>query len=202
MLIRTKYGVDKDGAGETSITDDAAFVSEVKNWLVVDFDSDDALIKSLIAAAIAYLDGSNGKTKRTLIYSEWNYIRDCFPKSAIRVPLPPSASVVNVKYRDTAGVEQTLVEGTDYRVNSLGAENFRARIVPLKTWPSVEPGGDAVKVIYLAGYGQKPSDLPENIKLVIKVIVAEWYTNRDMRGEVPTSPAFKGLMSQIKLMEI
>lgn len=209
MLIRTKYGVDSAGENAAAVTDDTAFLAEVKDWLGVDYDADDALIKSLIAAAIGYLDGNTGIANRTLITSEWNYILDQFPTSgsaltgcAVTVPLPPSASIVSVSYRDADGIEQTLVENTDYRVNRLGAANFRAQIMPLKSWPAVDSGGDAVKVVYLAGYGQTPTLLPENIKLVIKVIITEWFENRTPRGEAPESPAFKGLLNNLRHLEL
>lgn len=202
MLIRTKYGVDADGDNAAAISADVAFLGEVKEWLQVDLAADDSLIASLISAAFAYLDGNTGMLNRTLLYSEWNYVIDCFPVGAITVPLPPSASVVSLTYRDSAGTTQTLVEDTDFRVNRLGAQNYRAQLVALNGWPTADIGGDAVKVVYMAGYAQTPTALPENIKLVIKTIVAEWYENRTPRGEMPNSPAFEGLLHNARFMEI
>lgn len=202
MLIRTNYGVDGNGQTPTAIAADAAFLVEVKSWLHVEHAEDDSLITSLIVAAIAYLDGNTGQANRTLINSEWTYTLDCFPSGEIELPLPPSVSATVVTYRDTSGAEQTLVADTDYRVNRLNAENTTARIVPLNGWPGTDANGDAVKIVYLAGYGQTPSALPEHFKLVIKAIVAGWYADRTPRGEVPDSPAFKGLMNNIRFLQI
>ncbi|MBL4837376.1 MAG: hypothetical protein JKY34_07340 [Kordiimonadaceae bacterium] len=202
MLNRTKYGVDVDGFNDAPLSDDTAFLDEVKDFIQVDYAGDDTLIYKLYLTALAYLDGNAGIANRSLIYSVWDYTLACFPCDEITLPLSPTVKVLAVSYRDTDGNTQQLVEGTDCRVNRLGAQNHRAQIVPLTSWPSVERGGDAVTISYVAGYSQTPSGLPETVKTVIKCLVAEWHTNRTPNGAIPESPAFTGLLSSIRFTEI
>lgn len=194
MINRTQYAVGVKPSA------DADFFTELKNHVnAQDFAGDDATLKDLIDGVFYLLDGPRGKCNRTLLTSTYEYVCDRFPFKNIEVSFPPIQSISSVTYRDTEGAEQTLVAGTDYRVNALGAENRRAVIVPLNGWPSVDVGGDAIKVTFTAGYQDLPSQLPPNIKQLVKIIVAHQY--RDREGDVPAGDAFEGLLGSVKFYE-
>ena len=56
------------------------------------------------------------------------------------------------------------------------------RIMPAvdKEWPTVrESTFDAVTVTYVAGYGDAGSDVPANVLLAVKILVAHWYRLRE-----------------------
>lgn len=85
-----------------------------------------------------------------------------------RAPLKATAGITHVKYLDTAGTQQTLVENTGYNVISRGG---RAVIVPVygTSWPSVRDWTNAggqypLEVRFIAGYGTAPSKVPARFR--------------------------------------
>src|SRR5512146_1246716 len=115
-------------------------VDEAKAHLRVDSNDDNDYISSLITTAREHLEESYGlallEQTRCLKFDEFplSYnktaiqwpswyrsagLRRTQPRSQIiYLPRPPLTSVVEVAYVDADGVEQTLVEGTDYQVDS------------------------------------------------------------------------------------
>lgn len=113
------------------------------------------------------------------ITQTWKQYLDCFPSDIIRLRKDPIQSVTSIKYIDTDGVQQTLVEGTDYQVDTVSTP---PRIIPEPgiTWPSVEYGRmNAVEIEYIAGYGDTEADVPWPIKKAILMLVGHYYENRE-----------------------
>jgi uncharacterized phiE125 gp8 family phage protein len=92
------------------------------------------------------------------------------------LPRAPVREVVSVVYVDDAGSEQTLVEGTDYRVTL--AEDEPARVFPIGGWPAVKwDGADRIFVRYLAGYGDTPDQVPPRIRAAVLMLARFWFDN-------------------------
>jgi uncharacterized phiE125 gp8 family phage protein len=137
---------------------------------------DDSLVTSLIKAARQHIDGKDGLLSRALITQTWELQLDVFPTSEIRLPLPPLQSVSSVKYDDIAGVEQTVATA-DYVVDTVTPPGW---VIPVtgKSWPATLETPNAVRVRYLAGYGNA-SAVPEPIKAAMKLLIGHWYENRE-----------------------
>ncbi|WP_337177664.1 head-tail connector protein [Paludisphaera sp.] len=92
-----------------------------------------------------------------------------------RLPRADVTEIVSVGYLDRSGVAQAI-DPALYR-SDLGAPGrlFRPSGV---AWPS----GESLSVRYVAGYGG-PEDVPADAKLIICILVAEWYGRREMTAQ-------------------
>jgi uncharacterized phiE125 gp8 family phage protein len=147
--------------------------TEAKAQLRITHSDEDTIIDGLITAARHY---SENYCQRVFITQTWDLFLDCFP-AEIEIPFPPLQSVTHIKYIDTDGNEQTL-SASNYTVDS---SSFIGRIVPAygESWPSIRYVPNAVNVRFVAGYGDAASDVPETIKLAMKMLIAHWYENRE-----------------------
>lgn len=148
-------------------------VAEVKTMLGITTDADDALLAAFIEATVGTIDAaSGGWLQRALAPQTWEFCLDCFPATGIALPFPPVTEVTSVKYDDTAGAEQTLVEGNDYRVLGLG-QHGKTSLVPAygASWPSATAGAESVRIRYVCGYAT--ADMPQAIKSAIALGVKQ-----------------------------
>ena len=147
------------------------------------------VIQAARNAAEGFLDGACGVLGRALLTQTWKLHLDGFPcggryapgkgyvdKGAILLPLPPLQSVSSITYVDTAGATQTLA-GSVYQV--VNRQRVRSMIVEAygQSWPSTRDVPQSVTVQFVAGYGAA-SDVPEDIKRVIRAMVVDFYDNR------------------------
>jgi uncharacterized phiE125 gp8 family phage protein len=111
-------------------------------------------------------------TGRAFITQTWRLTLDAFTP-AIKLPMPPLASVESVKFYDVDGVLQTL-SPLDYIVDSASEPGY---VVPApgKQWPATQSRINAVEIQYVCGYGQSESDIPSEIKGYILGRVAEHF---------------------------
>jgi len=137
---------------------------------------DDSLVTSLIKAARQHIDGKDGLLSRALITQTWELQLDEFPVSEIRIPLPPLQSVSSVKYNDLAGIEQTVLS-TDYVVDTVTPPGW-VLLVTGKSWPETMETPNAVRVRFVAGYGDAAA-VPEPIKAAMKLLIGHLYENRE-----------------------
>lgn len=160
---------------------------EAKEMCREDTDEHDAYITRLIRAATLHLDGYTGILGRALLSQTWEVNLCSWERPYIRLPLSPidaAAPIEFVHYYDTNNVVQTL-PNTNYYVFSDG-------ISPYLRWTSdayLPPLGkvreNLVTVRFKAGYGTA-ANVPENIKLIISMLVSHWFNNREpvVRGLV------------------
>ena len=114
-------------------------------------------------------------TLHALVTQTWELVLDGFPTGGIVVPMPPLQSVTTIKYIDTDGVEQTL----NALLYSVDTDTIPGLITPVydETWPTdVRDQVNAVRVRFVAGFGDA-SDVPEDIKSWIKIMVGTMYDN-------------------------
>lgn len=132
---------------------------------------EDSLLTRLIRSARERAEHITG---RAFITQTWGVVLDTFP-DAIELPITPASAVTSVKYLDVNNVEQTL-NPADYVLDNFG---LTAYIVPAygKTWPSIYPEINAVRVQYTAGYGNAAA-VPECVKDWMYLIVEDAYRNR------------------------
>lgn len=152
----------------------AVSLDELKDH-VHELSSDfDTLLTTTLEAAIKYVEGVLG---RSLVTQTWQLSLDRFPGRKIRLPMGPVASVTSIKYTPTNDTEQTYAS-SNYTVWT--ADDSLSLKVG-SSWPGVivEPGG--ITITYVAG--QAVEDVPEELKLLVKLLAAHWYRHPEAATE-------------------
>lgn len=160
---------------------------------------DDAYMTDLIASATARLDGADGILGRALLTQTWEMRLDRFsplPAPAfivasnvlagvagnatgrIRIPLPPLVSITSVKYVDVDGTTVQTLDPSLYQVVKQGTR--AAFIEPAfgKSWPAHALISDAVRIVFVAGYGDGAA-IPAPLKHAARILIKHWYDVRE-----------------------
>jgi len=158
-------------------TVEPVLLGEAKDHLLVSHTDDDALIQRIIKQARRYVEKF---TKRQLITATYTLTLDDFPRSAERtlyLPVAPLGAVISIGYVDADGDSQTMDSGL-YRVDD---QSTIARITPEydKDWPDTRKVMNAVTVTFTAGYGDSGSDVPEDLRGTIFLLLGHYYESRD-----------------------
>lgn len=137
--------------------------------------------------ALALIEGPRG-CGICLLTQTWRLSLDCFP-STIVIPMGPVQSVASVKYVDQSGDEQTL----DPALYLLDKEQDPAVVVPAygKTWPTPRAQPGAVRITFVAGFGDEATDVPPDLMRALKVILRSLY---DGDGSIP--PAAQAILNR------
>jgi uncharacterized phiE125 gp8 family phage protein len=158
-------------------------LEEAKAHLRVEHDDDNDYIEALVETATNTIDGPAGWLGRALITQTLEWRGDEFGSCDIRLPYPPIAAIVSVKYDDSDGVEQT-VSSADYRL--VGQSSLpRLALTYGSTWPATRWQNEAVRVRYTAGYGDASDDVPAPIRHAVLLMVSELYENREPTTDRP-----------------
>lgn len=146
---------------------------EVKAQCRVTGSADDWLIAGMVKAVRQSLEGRDGWLGLALVTQTWDYKLNEFPAGSIDLPLPPLASVISVAYRDEDGAPQTFSSGS-YTVTGVGLPGGGAiALAEGESWPATDGTAECVTVRFVAGLAQ--ADVPEAIKLGIKLLVEDQY---------------------------
>lgn len=121
-------------------------LQEAKEHLRVTGESEDHYIEGLISAARMFVEHELDETFRSVTY---DYYLDEFPSDDIVMPEPPLISVTHVKYYDQDNTLQTLVEDTDYRVDT---NSLPGVIEVIDSWPYTYDRTSAVNIRFVSGY--------------------------------------------------
>ena len=108
-------------------------VAELKDHirLLGDDGSQDYLLNQLIGGATAMFER---ETSRALVQRTLRYHLDRFPHGVVYLPKPPAIEVLNIKYIDQAGSQQTL--DPDRYIADVA--HVPARIQAVGHWPAVK----------------------------------------------------------------
>lgn len=173
-------------------------LQEAKLHLKVQHSLDDSLITGLISAVRLAAEHA---CERTMLLTTWELTLDNFP-AALELRYPVVQSITSVKFDDTNGVEQVL-HPDDYR---LDAASLPGWLVPSygKTWPATRCQVNAVRVRYVAGYGADAADVPENVKLWMKLHIGHYYKNREasVDGTINALPFLDSLLDPERVWSI
>lgn len=153
-------------------------VAEVRDHLRADPSEPDTYMASLIT--VARIDAEN-RLQRTLIDTQWRVTLDSFPPE-IQLPMPRILSVDEVRYVDTAGVEQVILPA-NYALDNIREPGW---LVPTfgQDWPGTRDQINAVRVTYRAGYAtgtdaQKRAAVPMPIKQWMLLCIGQLYELRE-----------------------
>lgn len=152
----------------TAVATEPVTLAEARLQCKIDSDdiTHDAVLTALITAAREFAEHYTGRALATVTLEA---ALDEFPRcdGALKLPMPPVASITSIKYTDTAGVEQTLA-GANYALSTYGT----SRTVSLtygNSWPSTQDVADAVRVRFVAGYASLPKAVKAALLLHIEI---------------------------------
>ncbi len=151
---------------------------EAKLHLRVDGSDDDGLINELIKSARIFCEGYQN---RAFITQTITLRMDKFTNPIV-LPKPPLIAVASIKYLDVDGAQQTV--GTGLYDVDITSEPGLVVLGYQDSWPVIRSVHHSVEVIYTAGYGAAASDVPENVKTGIKLLVGHLYEHREEASEV------------------
>lgn len=142
--------------------------SDDENWLISDY----------VAASQAAVESVTG---RALTRQRWRLSLLQFPSGlkAIEIPRPPLISIETFTYINELGVVQSLVEKTDYYLDS---DAEPARIYPAATgWPNTHSyQRPAVVVEYTCGHEVSGRPMPPWAAQVVRTLIGYCYENREL----------------------
>jgi len=154
-------------------------VKELKDYLKLDYTTDDALLTALICSARQWAEKYTSRSFicRTLKAHFENH------SEKVRLPYAPIYSVTTVT-RVRENQSSTLTLNSDYYVNgvadkyltlsSLGFGNVPPGVSPLDNLQSWN-----LEVTFVAGYGYSASDIPSGIRHGVLRLAGYLYENRN-----------------------
>lgn len=149
-------------------------LAEARLHLRMDADNtvDDGLIQALITSAREMAEHETG---RSLMAQTLELAFDEFPEFAIKLARPPVMSMVSITYIDTLGVSTVLSP----LLYSLDAINTPGYVMPAQgtSWPWAMDTANAVRVRYIAGYGDATA-VPKSIKQWMLLNIGTMYEHR------------------------
>ena len=172
-------------------------LAEAKQHLRVDYDDDDALIATQIAAARGWIE------KELNISMVQRTYRAYLPQFAdeINLPRPPFASLTSVQYwSDESPQALTTVAGL-YEADLRQGRLLRAYG---EVYPSTAPRHDAVQITFVAGYApdsnspiNHAANVPAELRAALLLILGDLYENRESSTpiKIEQMPTVKLLMN-------
>lgn len=158
-------------------------LAEAKLAARVDSTGFDALIPGLISTARRFAEQ---QLSRSIITQTWERVLDAFPANELELGWPNVQGIVSLSYVDTTGATANL----DPSLYVLDAETLPGWVLPADgtSWPDTYDTVNAVRVRFLAGYGDGIDSVPEEIKTWIKAHVALWLRQVEAASDKPMTP--------------
>lgn len=186
----------------TTVADAALPLQALKNQLRLGtgFGEDslqDALLASVLRAAIAAIEGRIGKAllqrRFTLRIEDWKAL-DEQP-----LPLAPVSEVISVALVDKGGVE-TLVDATRWR---LIRDTHRPRLAAVGLLLPTVPSDGHVEIVLDAGFGLDWAAMPTDLAQAVLFLAATYYEDRhDTGAEVGLPHPVQALIERWRTVRI
>jgi uncharacterized phiE125 gp8 family phage protein len=159
-------------------------VAELKKNQRIFSTAEDDLFLDAILSAYYDLDGRYGWLNRSILTQTWALYLPAL-EDGMELPLSPVQSITSITYRDTDNAEQTLA-ATEYDV-TLHELVPRVTRAYGKTWPSTYSRPDAVKITYVAGWGNGAAvrEKAEGIRRGMILLGGHYYQNREQTYKEP-----------------
>lgn len=160
---------------KTAATYEPITRAEAKLHCRVTHTAEDTYIDNLITMARRQVEHD---TDRALITQTWYLYLDRFPANdRIELPRAPLQSITSLKYTDS-GNTQTTWSASNYIAHTQATPG--ELVLAYNTvWPSVtlKPASPIV-IEYVAGFGDGASDVPEEYRQAMLLLIGHWYENR------------------------
>lgn len=153
-------------------------LSEVKLHCYIDGTTFDSMLNVLIQTARIWVEQY---CINSIITQSWRVTYDYHDategfwmgKRKFLLPQQPVQSIATVTTYDSEN-SPTVFDASNYRLSGdrlVLNDNFY--------WPSNLRLFDALQVDFVAGFGSQASDVPPNITLAMKMLIACWFENRE-----------------------
>lgn len=148
---------------------------------------DDTALQAYLDAAVAFLDGRDGRLGRCMINQIWLFdVEEWCPEVALPFP---DVSAVTVRYFDADDVEQTVAPD-QYLLSGGTAPSIRfvsGFAAPALAIDRIRP----IVIEMTVGFGATADNVPAPLRHAIRMLVGHWFVNREAvaegaaPGEVP-----------------
>lgn len=149
-------------------------LAEMRDHLRVTSVDEDAYIERLIAAAVSHVDG-DGDLGRAMITQTWAQWAPQSPGD-VRLLMGPFQSLAAVEYYNASG-SLLAADVADFETRLYG-DFVICRPKENREWPTADDRPDAIKISYVAGFGDTSASVPEGIRHAIMLLASHWYDNR------------------------
>ena len=175
---------------------------EAKAHLRVDFSDEDDYIDTLIVSARRYCEAYCNRVFITQTWrqnlSEW--------VNPIQLKVNPVISVTSLKYYDTDEAQQTITDNANNYQKDLNSDVAKIYEGLVNTFPAIGSTINPIEIITVCGYGAA-SDVPDDIKHAIKLMVSWMYENREgvnvplnnQASDIPLPTAVKYLLTRYRI---
>jgi uncharacterized phiE125 gp8 family phage protein len=155
-------------------------LAEAKAHLRIDDDAEDALVTALIAAARRQVEAMTGLA---LITQSWSFFADDWPaKGEFALPLHPLIAVEELKLHGEEG-DPAVIDPAHYYVD--GWARPARLILRERDWPKPGRIANGIEIAATLGFGNEPSDVPDDLREAILRLVAHWH---ERRGDEQSRP--------------
>ena len=149
-------------------------VADVKLYTRIPHNEEDSLLLSWIKTGRMLAEDY---IRAALITQTVECSFDCFPNGVFNLPRSPIQSVDSILYFTSENVE-TEYNSTKYSIDLSGRPG-RIYLNKYETWPTdILRPIDAVKIRYVAGFGDNASDVPSQIRDAILLYCSHKYNDR------------------------
>lgn len=155
-------------------TSDPVPLPEILDHCGITDPEDNDRVAHLVKAATRHAETIS---RKQLITQTWRERFDSFSGAIITLRRRPLQTVTHVKYYDSAGNQQT-VSNTDYDVDT-DSDPGQIVLGYNKTWPVCRGHTNDVEILYVCGYGDDSSDVPDTFHQAIKMMIGDWNENRE-----------------------
>lgn len=179
-------------------------LSEIKEQLRIDHSAEDEALTKYMTAVRRKVERDNNLA---LLTQSWKLYLNRFPvgNCAIRIMKRPVQSITAIKYLDTDGNLITLAASA----YTLDKDAFIPEIHPVYNtyWPAARYFTHSVEIEFVAGYSSNPLQIPEEVKLALKLLIGHYYENRedtvDAGQEVtPVPMGYQSLVSSERIRSL
>lgn len=202
---------------KTEATRLALDVRDVKNYLKLDDNADEVLVRTLITTASEWVENHIARSliNRTyqlfldgvteIDFPLWEGMVDgpdiVWRKRQVPLPRGPISSVTHLKTYDDADTATTMSTDKYYVDKVSQPPNVVLRAGA--SWPTSLRVANAIEIEYVAGYGDSPAQIPEPIRLAMYQFIAFQYEHRGdfERFPPPNMPdSIEGLLRPYRTM--
>ncbi|KPL68932.1 hypothetical protein SZ64_12980 [Erythrobacter sp. SG61-1L] len=155
-----------------------AALGELKAWLAITSDAEDALLATLLRSA---LDAFEGFTTRIALETEWEELLPARPLCWLRLTADPVQAITAVEAVASDGT-RTPIPSDAYAVELAPDGSARLRLLR-------QGGAQRIALTLTAGMASEWAALPEAIHHGAIRLAAHLYRERDSEGGTATPPA-------------
>ncbi len=153
-------------------------LDDVKKHLRMDdLSHDDDSIMAYIMSASRNVEKQYGIALLTQTVKEYWSAFPCLTTEPLLLRIQPVQSITSIEYLDENGLTQTW----DEEEWAFGGYNGATFIVPTPdhTWPATWSVPNAITITYEAGWGDLPTNVPNDITQALKFMVADYFERRE-----------------------